>query len=52
MTDVFISYSRKDIDFAKKLYAGLSQASLDIWIDWEDIPPSSDWLDEIYQSIA
>lgn len=51
MTDVFISYSRKDIAFAKELFAGLSKAGLDIWIDWEDIPPGADWLDEIQQSI-
>ncbi|MFO8035832.1 MAG: toll/interleukin-1 receptor domain-containing protein [Anaerolineales bacterium] len=51
MADVFISYSRKDIAFAKKLHAGLGEADLDIWIDWEDIPPSADWMEEIQGAI-
>jgi WD40 repeat protein len=51
MSDVFISYSRKDIAFARRLHAGLAQAGLETWIDWQDIPPSSDWLAEVYSAI-
>ena len=51
MADVFISYSRKDIAFAHILVDALKSNALETWIDWEDIPPSADWLDEIYRAI-
>lgn len=51
MSDLFISYSRKDISFARRLFNGLEQAGTDIWIDWEDIPPGEDWLKKIFQAI-
>jgi len=51
MADVFISYSRSDITFARKLNSGISEAGLESWIDWEDIPPSSAWMAEIQEAI-
>lgn len=51
MSDVFISYSRKDIAFARVLYDALKAKGLNIWVDWEDIPPSADWLAEVYRAI-
>jgi hypothetical protein len=51
MADVFISYSRKDIAFARILHGALKDRNLDTWIDWEDIPPSADWLAEVYRAI-
>jgi len=51
MADVFISYSRKDIAFARLLYDSLKEHQLQTWIDWEDIPPSADWLAEVYEAI-
>jgi WD40 repeat protein len=51
MADVFISYSRKDIAFARRLHAGLRESELETWIDWQDIPPSSDWMAEVYVAI-
>ena len=48
MTDVFISYSRKDIAFARLLHEALVENGLETWIDWQDIPPSADWLAEVY----
>jgi WD40 repeat protein len=47
MADVFISYSRKDQAFVQKLHAALHQQQRDPWIDWEDIPPTADWWQEI-----
>jgi len=41
MADVFISYSRKDIAFARLLHKALADNGLDTWIDWQDIPPSA-----------
>ena len=51
MADVFISYSRKDIAFARRLHQALSENAIEAWIDWEDIPPSTEWLAEIYEAI-
>jgi WD40 repeat protein len=51
MTDVFISYSRKDVEFARRLANELTKTDRDVWIDWEDIPRAVDWLNEIYTGI-
>ena len=51
MTKVFVSYSRKDKSFAGRLVEALAKSDLETWIDWEDIPPSADWLDEISRAI-
>src|SRR5690349_1317554 len=51
MAKVFISYSRKDIVFAKRLTAELQKCDLDFWIDWEGIPPTVDWWQEIEKGI-
>jgi hypothetical protein len=39
MSDVFISYSRKDIAFTHLLNKALEEIELETWIDWQDIPP-------------
>jgi len=44
---VFLSYSRADREFASQLHAALSSANRHLWVDWEDIPPSAEWLAEI-----
>ena len=51
MADVFISYSRKDIDFVHRVFDVLTARDRDPWADWQDIPPTADWLNEIYQGI-
>jgi len=50
---VFISYSRKDKHFVKNMFDALAveRDEAQIWVDWEDIPPSNDWLDEIHKAI-
>lgn len=55
---IMVSFSRSDKNFVKKVYDALlndteNESSEDrrIWIDWEDIPPSNDWLDEIQKGI-
>ncbi len=52
MSDVFISYSRLDGDFVKKLHDAFASEKMNVWIDWEDIPPSQAWWDEIQSGIA
>jgi hypothetical protein len=51
MTQFFISYSRKDVEFARKLADSLSQLGFDSWIDWNDIPLTADWWEEIKKGI-
>lgn len=51
MADVFISYSRKDRGFVRKLHDALAKLNRDTWVDWEDIPLSAAWLQEIYAGI-
>lgn len=47
----FISYSRKDKRFARKLKDALESMEVDAWVDWEDIPHGADWREEIQKSI-
>lgn len=51
MTDIFISYSRKDKEFVRKLHEALSKLNRDTWVDWENIPLTADWWKEIEAGI-
>ncbi|MEA5467223.1 toll/interleukin-1 receptor domain-containing protein [Leptothoe sp. PORK10 BA2] len=51
MPDVFISYSRKDKAFVKALHQALEKSNHDSWVDWEDIPLTADWWEEIQAGI-
>ena len=51
MADVFISYSRKNSDFGRKLYAALIGQGRDVWMDWTDIPHTAEWWAEITSGI-
>lgn len=51
MSDIFISYSRKDIAYARLLHKTLKEHDLETWIDWQDIPPSIEWMKEIFTAI-
>lgn len=52
MSDVFISYSRLDREFVGQLREALVAKAQEVWIDWEAIPPSQAWWDEIKKGIA
>jgi hypothetical protein len=39
---VFISYSRKDTEFVRKLNDSLDASEIGAWVDWESVPPSSE----------
>lgn len=41
MSDVFISYSRSDSNFVCQLHTALEKHQRDVWVDWQDIPLSS-----------
>jgi WD40 repeat protein len=51
MTNVFISYSRKDKEAARRLTEAFKAQDLDFWIDWEGIEPTVDWWREIEKGI-
>src|SRR6476620_11063456 len=52
MSDAFISYSRLDKEFVGKLREALADKGQDVWIDWESIPASQLWWQEIRKGIA
>jgi len=51
MAQIFISYSRRDAGFARMLTTSLEAEKIDAWIDWINIPPSTDWWDQIQKGI-
>jgi WD40 repeat protein len=51
VAEVFISYSRTDKEFVRKLYDSLTRLDREAWIDWEGIPVTAEWLKEIYAGI-
>jgi len=51
MNQLFISYSRKDVEFARRITERFETEGLEAWVDWQDIPPSVDWMKEIQKGI-
>jgi TIR domain len=51
MTDVFLSYSRKDKAFVQTLHDALHAEQREIWVDWQAIPLTADWWHEIERGI-
>jgi WD40 repeat protein len=51
MAKLFVSYSRKDSKTARKLIAAFKEMGQEVWVDWEDIPPAADWLEQIFRGI-
>jgi hypothetical protein len=47
----FISYSRKNSDFAVRLAKDLKAAGIDVWLDQLDIPTGARWDDEIEKAL-
>jgi TIR domain-containing protein/NACHT domain-containing protein len=51
MAKLFISYSRKDSHTARKFIDAFESIDQDVWIDWEDLPPAVDWIQQILHAI-
>lgn len=51
MADAFICYSRTDRDFVRALHEALARYDRHAWVDWEGIPPTADFLEQIYSAI-
>lgn len=52
MAHVFISYSHVDREFVRHLNDALVASGHQTWVDWEGLPPTSEWLKEIYANIV
>lgn len=50
-TDCFISYAREDKELVRVLHDALTRDGKRVWVDWNDILPTSDWLQEIHLAI-
>lgn len=48
---IFISYSRRNTDFVRQLHGGIVARGRETWVDWEGIPPTADWMQEIHAAI-
>jgi len=51
MTQVFISYSRRDIDVVESIVSQLEAAGIEVWLDREDIKPGKQWRKQIVEGI-
>lgn len=51
ISDVFISYSRRDSEFVHKLFSDIKATGKEVWADFEDIPKAADWWSEIQAGI-
>ena len=51
MAEIFISYSRKDTQFVRRLDEALKSRGRDTWVDWEGIRPTEEWMQAIYGAI-
>lgn len=47
MAELFISYSRHDAAFVRRLCDALAARQREVWVDWNDIPPTAAWRNEI-----
>jgi len=51
MTQVFISYSRKDLSFVEQLASDLENAGIDVWYDVSGIAGGARWRSEIENAL-
>lgn len=49
--DFFISYSRRDLDWAETMYQALTKMGYKVWFDKKNITVGSDWAPEIRKGI-
>lgn len=50
-SDIFISYSRKDSEFVRRLEKALESRGREAWVDWEGIRPTEEFMQAIYRAI-
>lgn len=52
MSAAFISYSRSDSDFVRRLAAALQENYGEVWVDQQSMMPASSWRQEIIDAIT
>ena len=50
-TQVYITYSRKDKEFAQRLVESLKRSDITVWIDYEQLVSTENWMTGIEQGI-
>ena len=51
MADVFVSYSRRDSEFVRRLADSVSERGKDVWLDTEGIPDAEVFPEAIKRAI-
>jgi hypothetical protein len=51
MKQIFLSYARKDIDWAERLYNDLTRRGLKVWMDKKNLIPGQEWHPAIQKAI-
>lgn len=51
MSDVFLSYSRRDKEMCRRIFDSFKEQGKEVWADFEDIPLTADWWEEIKAGI-
>jgi hypothetical protein len=51
MSEIFVSYSRRDTETVEKIVQQLGQAGMSVWIDREDIRAGDSWRLQIVEAI-
>jgi hypothetical protein len=51
MSDAFISYARVDVEFVRKINEELVAMKRETWVDWLAIPPTAEWMEEVFAGI-
>ena len=49
--DAFLSYSRADREAARALAEALENRGRSLWVDWDGIAPTAEWMQEIREAI-
>lgn len=52
MAKLFVSYSKKDRNWAKTLARLLEERGFSPWLDEHDIQPGTNWEDEVKKAVA
>lgn len=50
-TEVFVSYAREDVDFARRLTNGLRRLEVPVWLDVFNIVPGKSWARQVGEAL-
>jgi nucleoside 2-deoxyribosyltransferase len=52
MAKLFVSYSKKDKNWVKTLAKQLEERGFSAWLDERDVPPGTNWEDEVKKAVT